>query len=85
MTNAVKYAVDPTQPYPKRWFDHIGNVTVMIEPVKGYVMCRRPGCAPFVLSVKQILNAERHPTIGPFTLMPTKGSAIVPQKLGEAP
>lgn len=69
MTEPKKYVVNPLAPFPKRWFDHIGNVTVMIEPVKGYVMCRRPGAVPFVLSVAQVLNAEKHPNHGPFTLL----------------
>jgi hypothetical protein len=38
----------------------------MCEPHEGYFMARRPGAAPFVLHVAQLLNAERHPTVGPF-------------------
>jgi hypothetical protein len=69
MTEPTKYVVNPLAPFPKRWFDHIGNITVMCEPVKGYVMCRRPGATPFVLSVAQILNAAKHHNHGPFTLL----------------
>jgi len=70
VSEPVKYALDPLAPFPKRWFDHIGNITVMCEPVKGYVMCRRPRAVPFVLSVAQMLNAEKHPVHGPFTVIP---------------
>jgi hypothetical protein len=70
VSEPVKYAVNPLAPFPKRWSDKIGNIIVMCEPVKGYVMCRRPGAVPFVLSVAQILNAEKHPYHGPFTMIP---------------
>jgi hypothetical protein len=52
--------------FPKRWRDKIGKITVMGEPIKGYVMVRRPGAMPFVLSVAEILNTDEHPTVGPF-------------------
>ena len=32
-------------------------------------MARRPGRIPFVLTLRQLLNAEKHPTIGPFELV----------------
>ena len=69
MTEPTKYVIDPLEPFPKRWFDHIGNITVMCEPVKGYVMVRRPGAAPFVLSVREMLNTDKNPVHGPFTVL----------------
>lgn len=68
MTEPTKYVVG-VGAFPRRWSDRIGKITVMGEPIKGYVMCRRPGAMPFILSVSQILNAEKHPTHGPFTLL----------------
>lgn len=65
---AIKFVIDPLAPFPKRWRDHHGPIRVMTEPVEGYLMARRPGAVPFVLAVTQILNAERHPTHGPFAL-----------------
>lgn len=62
------YVVSPLAKFPKRWRDHRGPIRVMGEPVEGYVMVRRPGCSPFILSVKQVLNAEKHPIHGPFVL-----------------
>jgi hypothetical protein len=64
---AVRYLIDPLSPFPKRWTDPHGPVRVMCEPADGYVMCRRPHGRPFVLSVRQILNTERHSVHGPFT------------------
>jgi hypothetical protein len=58
--------------FPKRWRDDRGKVTVMGEPIDGYVMCRRPGGFPFVLRVAQILNAEKHPVHGPFECLETQ-------------
>lgn len=68
MAEPTKYVIDGLSPFPKRWADKIGKITVMCEPTKGYLMCRRPGAVPFVLSVAQILNAEKHPHHGPFVL-----------------
>lgn len=65
----ILYVLDPLAPFPPSWCDHIGNITVMTNPVKGYVMVRRPGAMPFVLAVGQLLNAEKHPVHGPFTLI----------------
>lgn len=62
------YVIDPLAKFPRRWRDHIGPIRVMCEPVEGYLLVRRPGCAPFALSVRQILNAEKHPVHGPFVL-----------------
>ncbi|WP_099863852.1 hypothetical protein [Pararhizobium haloflavum] len=66
----MTYTIDPTQPFPKRWLDANGEpILVMGEPVEGYLLARRPGCAPFAISVKDILNSGRHPhRFGPFTL-----------------
>lgn len=79
MSEPKKYIVG-LGPFPKRWRDHHGKITVMGEPIKGYVMVRRPGAMPFVLSVSQILNAVKHSTHGPFTLLePVRQS---PQETG---
>jgi len=73
MPDPIKYVVDPAAPFPKKWSDHIGPINVMTEPVAGYLMVRRPGCTPFVLSVKQMLNAEPTRSItGPFVLFEKK-------------
>lgn len=69
---ADSYVIDPLAPFPARWKDHTGPIRVMSGPVQGYVMVRRPGAVPFVLSVKQILNAERHPIHGPFEVVGMK-------------
>lgn len=58
------YTFDPTQPLPKRWSDAIGPIRLMMtKPVEGYVMCRRPGGAPFVLSVTDLLSGAWKPVI----------------------
>lgn len=62
----MKYAIDPTAPLPKRWRDEHGPIRIMGGPHEGYVLARRPGCMPFVLTVKQLLNTEKHPYHGPF-------------------
>jgi len=63
-----QYVIDPTRPFPKRWKDPIGPIRVMSEPIEGYLMCRRPGCTPFILSVSQILNAAPCAALGPFEI-----------------
>jgi len=68
MTGTERYVIDPTQPFPKRWRDKHGPIYVMAGPIKGYLMVRRPHCEPFVLHVRQILNAEKH-HLGPFQLV----------------
>ena len=72
-----QYVIDPTRPFPKRWKDSIGPLRVMSEPIEGYLMCRRPGGAPFILSVRQILNADQRTPHGPFEIAekPTRRSA----------
>lgn len=58
------YAVDPIEPLPKRWKDKNGPIRLMTRsPVEGYVMARRPGAAPFVLSVPDLLSGEWEPII----------------------
>lgn len=37
------------------WHDPFGNVRVMTV-CEGYVMARRPHCAPFVKSIKTFMN-----------------------------
>jgi len=79
VTGAIKYVIDPMQPFPKKWSDNLGPINVMTEPVSGFVMVRRPGCTPFILSVKQLLNAE--PTrsmMGPFVLFEKKTPTVAP-------
>lgn len=68
-SHITQYVIDPTEPFPKRWRDHIGPIRVMSGPHQGYLMVRRPGAVPFVLHVSQILNAERHHTHGPFEIV----------------
>lgn len=64
----VPYVLSPLAKFPKRWRDHLGPIRVMSEPIEGYLLVRRPGCMPFALSVRQLLNAEKHPVHGPFRL-----------------
>lgn len=52
------YAVDPSSPLPKRWEDDHGTIRVMCEPHEGYVMARRKGAAPFVISVRDLLSGK---------------------------
>ncbi|GAA2885502.1 ribonuclease HI [Aminobacter niigataensis] len=70
----TSYVIDPTAPLPKRWRDERGPIRIMGGPHDGYVLARRPGCMPFVLSVKQLLNAEKHPHLGPFEVEAKTGS-----------
>lgn len=63
------YFLDPLAPFPGRWRDKTGPIKVMSGPVSGYVMCRRPGAYPFVLHVKHLCNAEKHPHHGPFEVV----------------
>jgi hypothetical protein len=63
------YFLDPMAPFPRRWRDKTGPVEAMAEPVKGYVMCRRPGAAPFVLRVSDLCNATKDPNHGPFEVI----------------
>lgn len=66
------YFLDPLAPFPPRWRDRIGPLTVMAGPVRGYVMVRRPHAVPFVLHVANLCNAEKHPNHGPFELIEPK-------------
>lgn len=60
----IGYAVNPLQPLPRRWKDKIGPIRLMnVEPIEGYVMARRPGAAPFILSVRDLLNGDREPIL----------------------
>jgi hypothetical protein len=60
----MSFAVDPTQPLPMRWSDGIGPFRLMTtSPIKGYVMARRLGCAPFLLSVTELLDGSRTPIL----------------------
>ena len=71
---SVAYVVSPLAPFPKRWLDKDGQpVTVMGEPIKGYLLARRPGAMPFAISVRDLLNANRRPhRFGPFTIAPKR-------------
>lgn len=64
----VPYVLSPLAKFPKRWRDHLGPIRVMSEPIEGYLLVRRTGCMPFALSVRQLLNTEKHPVHGPFRL-----------------
>lgn len=57
------YAIGPTETLPKRWRDAIGPLRIMCEPCEGYVMARRPGAAPFVLSVRDLLSGDFSPIL----------------------
>jgi hypothetical protein len=71
------YAFDPTEPLPKRWKDKNGPIRLMMtSPVEGYVMARRPGGAPFILSVTDLLSGWWEP------ILPTP-KTNVRQKLAE--
>lgn len=74
MTESTRYVVTPLGPFPKRWLDKGGSpITVMGEPIKGWLLARRPGSMPFAIHVSDILNASRRPhRFGPFTVAPTK-------------
>jgi hypothetical protein len=63
----TKYLIDPLAPFHARWRDKVGPIRVLSGPVKGYLMCARPNCRPFVLRVSEILNADKPPNgMGPF-------------------
>lgn len=63
-----QYVLSPAASFPKRWRASDGrSFRVICEPSEGYVMARFPRAVPFVLSVKELLNASRHPhRFGPF-------------------
>lgn len=65
-----RYAINPMAPFPKRWLDKDGRpITVMGEPIKGWLLARRPGAAPFAIHVRDILNANPWPhRFGPFLI-----------------
>jgi len=66
------YFLDPLAPFPRRWRDKISAIEVMAGPVKGYVMCRRPRCMPFVLRVSDLCNATKPNSSGPFEVVGVK-------------
>lgn len=71
------YVYDPTAPLPQRWKDKTGPIRLMIiSPVEGYVMARRPGASPFVISVRDLLSGWWEP------ILPTP-KINVRQKLAE--
>lgn len=69
---AEHYFLDPLAPFPRRWKDKYGPVEVMTNPVKGYVMVRRPHAAPFVLRVSDLCNATKTDPHGPFEVVGVK-------------
>jgi len=66
------YFLDPFAPFPPRWRDKHGPITVMAGPVRGYVMVRRPNAVPFVLHVANLCNAVKHGVHGPFEMIEPK-------------
>ncbi len=58
------YVISPGTPLPKRWVDAAGEIRLlMTEPVEGYVMARRRGAAPFVISVRELLDGRFMPVM----------------------
>jgi len=56
------HVINPLSPLPKRWVDAAGEIRLlMTEPVEGYVMARRRGAAPFVISVRELLSGRFMP------------------------
>ena len=77
MTELVnRYVINPLSPFPKRWLDNQGQpITVMGEPIKGWLLARRPGAAPFAIHVRDVLNANLRPhSFGPFTVAPKRSN-----------
>lgn len=74
MSEPTRYVIAPLEPFPKRWLDKDGSpITVMGEPIKGWLLARRPGSMPFAIHVSDILNASRRPhRFGPFTVVPPR-------------
>jgi hypothetical protein len=64
-----RYVIDPLAPLPKRWTDHLGPIRILAEPAEGWVLARRRGAAPFALRVRTLLNTDRDPVHGPFTVV----------------
>lgn len=58
------YAISLLASFPKRWRDEHGEIRVMGEPIEGYVMARRKGSAPFVISVRDILSGKQWHPVG---------------------
>jgi hypothetical protein len=76
ITNPVRYVLDPLAPFPKRWRDHHGPIRVMMGPCEGWVIGRRPGCIPFLLTVSDLCNATRRPIHGPFEVVGAKTKPV---------
>jgi hypothetical protein len=57
------YAIDPTSPIHKKWTDENGPIRVLCEPAEGYVMIRRPGAMPGVISVRDLLCGKYTPVL----------------------
>lgn len=56
------YVYTPGSPLPKRWVDAAGEIRLlMTTPAEGYVMARRRGAAPFVISVRDLLDGRFMP------------------------
>ena len=70
------YFFDVMGPFPTRWRDKIGPLRVIAGPVTGYVMVRRSNAIPFVLHVRHLCNAEKHPNHGPFEVIGVKTKKV---------
>lgn len=78
------YVIDPTEPLPKRWKDERGPIRVMCEPIEGYIMARRPGAAPFILSMRELLRGDYEPILKkPTTNICTAVDALLKEIGGE--
>lgn len=65
----MSYAVDPTQPLPKRWKDSIGPIRLlMTAPVEGWLLARRPGAAAFAITVRDLLSGNFEPILPKSTV-----------------
>lgn len=58
--------IAPGERFPGRWEDDHGQIRIMCEPVEGYVMARRKGAMPFVISVRDLLSGRKIGGKGPF-------------------
>lgn len=62
----TSYAIDPTQPLPRRWKDKNGPIRLMMtQPEEGFVMARRPNGPPFCIHVHDLLGGYYEPQVQP--------------------
>lgn len=58
------YVYSPGSPLPKRWVGVKGEIRLlMTAPVEGYLMARYRGAAPFVISVRDLLDGRFMPAM----------------------